>query len=684
MPLQATSGAASYDGFGGGVPIIPQYIEELFSTLIYTGNSSTQVITNGIDLSTKGGLVWTKNRNSGPNSHLLFDTIRGTGKYLSSDTTNGQITNATTLTSFNSNGFTLGVNASYNNTVTGYCSWTFREQPKFFDIVTYTGDGTDYRTIDHLLGSKPGSIIIKRTDSTSNWYVWHRLNPIGQVGSYRLDTTAPCNNTDYVFDSFQITDTYFKVNSAAAGPPGQPNLGNINGATYVAYLFAHNAGGFGLSGSENAISCGGYTCVAYPGDVEVTLGYEPQWVMVKNASQASNWVIYDMARGMPGPVPPNPVTLAPDSAAQENGVTGDAPGISPIATGFIARAGLTAVSGSAGDLIIYIAIRRGPMKVPTSGSSVFSPQTTANGTLTEFAFDYPDTILNYNLTATAGWQMVDRLRGMLNGFASNTSGATTVNRYLTTNSTAAQSTSSCRIGGLGIARAIATQGSWAPLDPGVIGNGNFATAYFFKRAPSFFDTVCDTGTGAAHTISHNLGVAPQLMIRKRTNSTSNWCVYPNDVTQVLFLDATNPFGTNGATYWNSTAPTASVFSIGTNTDVNTNGGTYVNYLFATCPGVSKVFSYTGNGSSQTINCGFTAGSRWVMIKRTDVAGDWYVWDSANGIVAGNDPHLSLNTASAQVTTDDSIDTDNTGFVVNQVSATNVNVTSGTYIGIAIA
>jgi hypothetical protein len=127
-----------------------------------------------------------------------------------------------------------------------------------------------------------------------------------------------------------------------------------------------------------------------------------------------------------------------------------------------------------------------------------------------------------------------------------------------------------------------------------------------------------------------------------------------------------------------------VFTIGTAFATNNSGDTYVAYLFATCAGVSKVGSYTGNGSSQTIACGFTAGSRFVLIKRTDSTGDWYVWDSARGIVAGNDPHLSLNDAAAEVTTDDSVDTDNSGFIVNQDAATNVNVTSATYIFLAIA
>jgi hypothetical protein len=117
---------------------------------------------------------------------------------------------------------------------------------------------------------------------------------------------------------------------------------------------------------------------------------------------------------------------------------------------------------------------------------------------------------------------------------------------------------------------------------------------------------------------------------------------------------------------------------------NISARTYVVYLFASCPGVSKVGSFTGTGATQVINCGFTGGARFVMIKRTDSTGDWYVWDSARGIVAGNDPYIRLNVSTAEVTSNDTIDTDSTGFVVNQVAATNVNVNAATYIFLAIA
>jgi hypothetical protein len=207
----------------------------------------------------------------------------------------------------------------------------------------------------------------------------------------------------------------------------------------------------------------------------------------------------------------------------------------------------------------------------------------------------------------------------------------------------------------------------------------------FRRAPGFMDVVCYTGTGVAgRTVNHNLGVAPELMIVKRRNAVLNWVVYNNSIGNSNFLVLNLNNAVSGATYWNNTDPTSTQFTLGGSSATNFNGGTYVAYLFASAPGVSKVGSYTGNGSSQTINCAFTTGARFVMIKRTDSTGDWYVWDSARGIVAGNDPYLALNTTAAEVTSDDSVDTENTGFIINQVAASNINVNAATYIFLAIA
>lgn len=209
--------------------------------------------------------------------------------------------------------------------------------------------------------------------------------------------------------------------------------------------------------------------------------------------------------------------------------------------------------------------------------------------------------------------------------------------------------------------------------------------HFFKRAPGVFDVVCYTGNGATQNISHSLQSVPELMITKSRSQATQWCVYHQALSAngSVYLNLTDAYAVN-STLFNATVPTSSVFSLGATTITNGNTTTYVAYLFATKAGISKVFSYTGNGSSQTINCGFTTGARFVLIKRTDIAGDWYVWDTVRGIIAGNDPHLSLNATAAEVTTNDSIDPDSSGFIVNQVAATNINVTSATYIGLAFA
>jgi hypothetical protein len=200
------------------------------------------------------------------------------------------------------------------------------------------------------------------------------------------------------------------------------------------------------------------------------------------------------------------------------------------------------------------------------------------------------------------------------------------------------------------------------------------------------DVCCYTGSGTTTTQTHNLQAVPELIIVKRRNGTAFWQVYSATYGRnfYAFLNDTQGFSSDPGNAWGTTDPTTTTFSLSPLTETNASGSTYVAYLFASVPGVSRVGSYTGTGTTQTINCGFAAGARFVMIKRADASGDWFVWDTARGIVSGNDPHLSLNTTAAEVTSNDTIDTDSTGFVVNQVSATNVNVSSATYIFLAIA
>ena len=646
MPLQATSGAASYDAFGGGVPVAVNYIEDVFSTYLYAGNSTNRSIVNDIDLSGKGGLVWIKDRNAGLN-HTLFDTARGATNYLLSDSTNAQDTAGNTLTAFNSNGFNLGTNSSYaNGSGYNYASWTFRKQPKFFDVVTYTGNGTS-QNIAHNLGSVPGCIIVKQTSNPSNWMVYHAS--LANTEALFLNLTNAKATGSSAWNSTTPTSTVFSV--------GANSNVNASGESYVAYIYAHNAGGFGLTGTDNVISCGSYTTDG-SNKATVNLGYEPQWLLIKRTDSAGAWYLMDTTRSW---------SMTAGSSLNPNSSSAEADGfpasyIIPTATGFQDLGAY-----GANVPFIYIAIRRGPMKVPTSGTSVFSPEAFTGNATTRTIGNITTDSLFLRERASDSWNLSSRLIGSDN--------------YLETNSTAAEGTATA-----------GTRPSFTKAQLGVVYNGatkNQSSTdyidYLFKRAPSFFDVVCYTGTGANRTVTHNLGVVPEMIIVKSRSSAQQWSVYTSGVgpTGRMPLQLGNAADYSDF-YWNDTAPTASVFTVGVSGTTNLNGATMVAYLFATCAGVSKVGSYTGNGSSQTINCGFTSGSRLVLIKRTDSTGNWTIFDSARGIVSGNDPALYLNSTSAEVTSADAVDTDSTGFVVNQEGTLNLNVSSATYIFLSVA
>jgi hypothetical protein len=668
MPLQATSGAASYDAFGGGATSeVVNYIEDVFSTWLYTGNSAAGSINNNINLSGKGGLVWIKNRTSSGN-HRLYDTLRGALNVIYSDLSSTQSVEPNTLTAFNSNGFTIGSDANINLTGQNYASWAFRRRQKFFDVVTYTGNSAN-RTISHNLGSVPGCMIIKRlTGTTSNWTVYHRS--LTDFEFMSLNTTGAVAASPLMWNATRPTDTVFSLGQAAAV--------NFSGSTYVAYLFAHNAGGFGLNGTDNVISCGSYVGSAFPPGPLVSLGFEPQWLMIKNTSNTGNWQIIDTMRGMP-------VDLA-DSTLQAN--LSDAESsvnyVRPTSSGFQVTSTSSEVNTTF-NTYIYIAIRRGPMKVPTTGTSVLGLNartgTGSNATVTGGAGVTDMAIIRRRNSSGVNWVWVPRLTGT--GYLSSDSSNAEVNAGAT----------------------VLQANPWDVMDGVKVGSGAAITNasggatyinYLLDRAPSFFDVVCYTGNGASNQVlNHNLGVAPEFVVSKGRSVVSNWIVGHSLTSTTLYGNILNSAGGQASfgpllytsnSWLLNAAPTATTITIagGGSDDSNDSGVTYVAYLFATCPGVSKVGSYTGTGTTQQINCGFTAGARFVLIKRTDSTGDWYVWDSARGIVAGNDPYLLLNLTTSEVTSTDFVDTFSAGFEISSTAPAAINASGGNYIFLAIA
>ena len=667
MPLQQTSGNSTTDAYAGGAAaVVPNYIEDVFSTYLLTETSQSMSVVNNIDLSGKGGMVWAKVRSGYVADHAIWDTVRGRSKSLIPDDTSAQTTSsaAQDLVSFNNNGFTLGAgyNTPYlNGTGANDVFWTFRKQPKFFDVVTYTGTGAN-TTIAHALGSVPGCIMVKRTDTTGNWQVYHN-SLTSAAYSIQLNLTAAQASATTVWNSTAPTTSVFSVGTDATV--------NASGGTYVAYIFAHNAGGFGLAGTDNVISCGSFT-TDVSGNATVNLGYEPQWVMFKYASgnaDTGDWHMLDNMRGMPSYTFATPAP--PELDANLSSAEGPNYAAWPTATGF------RSVSGSTSTTYIYIAIRRGPMKVPTDATKVFAPLArNTNGTNTNITTTLPvvDMVMYGDRNGVLGDNavVIDRLRGYT--------------QYLRTSTNAIESPDSFAMKGFDV-----QTGYRIGTDTNGVGT-NYNTGgpyplvnWQFTRAPSFFDEVCYTGTGVARTVAHNLGVVPELMIVKERTIAGGWATYNQTSGNTAYLSLNLPNAVNSSiTLWNNTSPTSTVFTVGTGASVNSSGNSLVAYLFATCPGVSKVGSYTGNGTTQTINCGFTAGARFVLIKRTDSTGDWYVYDTARGMTTLTDPYLLLNSTSAETATLGSVTTVTTGFALNEVILTGINTNAASYIYLSIA
>jgi hypothetical protein len=619
------------------------YIESVFSTYLYTGTGSTQTITNGIDLAGEGGMVWTKSRSTATNN-WLYDTARGANNVLISNETLAQTNGYNAVSAFNSDGFTAGTSGSFNTTT--YASWTFRKAEKFFDVVTAVAPASGTLQVSHGLGSTPGCVILKSTSDADNWVVYHRS--VGVDGYLLLNSTTSTISSSGVFNG--ITDTYFTLDTTKNCTAGR---------SYVAYLFAHDAGGFGDAGTDSVVKCGSFTGTGSAGNF-IDLGWEPQWVLIKASNKPAGvnvgWMLVDSMRGM-AHITTNG-RLFPNTFDAED--AGGSIAASP--TGFTCTDSNLFCNNSTGTYI-YIAIRRGPMKTPTDATTVFSANLATSNTTITTNF-VTDSALFAQRASLSEFFWFDRLRGR---------------EFLNTNVAAQAGTYTAPTGVYWDSNTSYQENNVLNTKMG----SNAASVYYgLRRAPGFFDAVCYTGTGSARTVSHNLGVAPELIITKTRSLSGSWGVDYVAPNLFGYLNLSNSF--SSGTLWNNGVTSATIGTTYAGTIINQSSQTYIAYLFSTCAGVSKVGSYTGTGTTLSVDCGFASGARFVLIKRTDSTGDWYVWDSSRGIVSGNDPYKLLNTNDAEVTSTDYIDTLSTGFEITSTAPAAINASGGNFIFLAVA
>lgn len=257
----------------------PIRVQDFFSQIAYAGTGGSLQIHNNLNLTSNHGLVWIKGRNFGGSlrEHYLFDTLRGSSSYLVSNSTNYATTYVGTTCTFTSSGVYLGVQGTINGTAELYSSWSFRKAPKFFDVVSYTGNGVNGRQILHNLEIVPGMIIVKQISAIQDWYVWNRTTGNDYWFYFNRDSMR---HQSGIWVS-NPSSTYFSVGDVFAN--------NGLGETYIAYLFAHDPTGI--------IQCSSFTTDA-SGNGSISHGWSSgvQYMMLKCATTTGDWEIYDTAR----------------------------------------------------------------------------------------------------------------------------------------------------------------------------------------------------------------------------------------------------------------------------------------------------------------------------------------------------------------------------------------------------
>ena len=216
---------------------------------------------------------------------------------------------------------------------------------------------------------------------------------------------------------------------------------------------------------------------------------------------------------------------------------------------------------------------------------------------------------------------------------------------------------------------------------GAAGGGGASKPY----VEDFFGTAAWKGNETARTISTGVNAA---------RGSLAWVKSRNDTHDYHLVDTVR--GANQLLYSNSsavqsntanriTAFTNDGYTLGTAGQVNgTSAYNYAGWNFRKKEGFFDIVTYTGTGSDLNVDCGFSAGARFVLIKRSNGSGDWYYWDHHRGIVAGDDPYALLNSSAASVTNTDYIDPLNAGFTVTSSAPAGLNNSGSTYIFLAIA
>jgi len=621
----------------GGEPKL--YREDLFQTFKYTGNDSTsRGINLEMDLAGKGGFVWTKdvdntNGSDSEGALVMYDTIRGATKGITVSGGTAEGTHSDGVTAFTSSGYTVSNRECTNKSTTEKMAYVFRKEPKFMDIKVVNGNSETPFMVNHDLGVKPAFIMMKRTTSSGNyWRAWHK-----DLGNCVGNNSGSADSLNIYFsqngtgaESEISGDSDYNVGKdASATQVRVPKGGGINGSTgqIIIIMFASHEGSsdypsgeFGPTGDQDIIKCGFYNgngATTVHGGPLIDLGWDPEFLMIgRMHGTFGGYVnIFDQTRGMRTPVAEHVSEAFRMSEASPGKVGHSNRGPCTFNNGFKIRGNHMDYNRNVegGQTITnpywYVAIRRADGVVgrePTSANRRWDASaytSTSEPVITE-NFQIDASIVRKITVSNKENYIVSRVCGReyLLGNRANDSEAE-------------------------------TDFEWEYQNAAHAGNmTSLGSTYFMNwHRCNSFDAIQYQGNGASsRVLSHKLGVTPEMIWIKSLNireaagygsahnqnnngcqEYTGWICWHKDLNGggnnainydfELNCSGANRNNTNGF----KALPTSTGFTIGSNTRLNSNNMIYSAWLFAPKEGVSKIGSFTQNGSNATeVDLGF--------------------------------------------------------------------------------
>ena len=645
---------------------------EHFNTVLYTGNGGGESITS---VGFQPDLTWIKGRETSGKWNVLYDSIRGTNKMLSSNETSAELTYGSVTPT--ANGFDLGSLAGdLNSSGEDYVAWNFKaggaavtntdgtitsqvsaNTEAGFSVVTYGGPTGEF-SVGHGLGVKPTIVITKGMLAAGDWTVYFTLLD-GSLDFMRLNQTSAKEDSSRTM----WTDEVFYTTTEDS----------------VAYCFAE---------VEGFSSFGSYVGTDAPNN-NILTGFEPAMVIIKSTGATNgDWNIFDNKRN-----PANPLTDVLKANTSGTETTEPALNISFLENGFSLN-GATAAGGrgqinQSGITYIYMAFAADPTAVEPSLADSFNTvlytSTGGSQSITGVGFQ-PDLLWTKNRTSTWFHQIVDSVRLAPNTIYSNSTQA---------ESTPVSYTSSLDTDGFTV-NYTETIGSnyvawaWKGAElPAINSNGSIPSVVSANPAAGF-SIVSWTSTGSntsSKTVGHGLEDTPNVVILKNRSATNtSWRVYHSGIPS-----PNNSLALNGTEAAFSFFPSVSSTNFGlansitTGESSGTSGQNIIAYCFAEVAGFSKFGSYTGNGltgaSGPSITTGFEPA--FLLVKQTNGTGAWFIMDNKRSPT--NPRQLLLQPASnaAEENVGNAIDFNSNGFQILDTNASR-NASGGTYIYMAFA